>query len=68
MAGIGPSGKDINCANCNKFLMHGVVIEGFIDKQCRICGSMNHVTNEGVTIIPKEKNKPFQDRLKLERK
>lgn len=42
--------KKYRCSNCNKVLFYGVLIEGFISKDCPRCGERNHfhVTKEVV--------------------
>lgn len=64
------SSKLICCKNCDKLLMAGEIIDGYIDKKCPGCGKMNHITREGVEIIEEQpkNDKPFQDRLKREMK
>lgn len=59
--------KKIRCANCNKVLMEGEIKDGKIAKDCPGCGEKNLITSTGVIIEPKN-TKPFQQRLKLERK
>lgn len=57
----------IRCANCNKVLMEGKIKDGEIKKDCPGCGESNLITAEGVKIVAKN-TKPFQQRLKLEKK
>jgi phage FluMu protein Com len=60
--------KDIRCGNCGKLLMTGVVDGNTkIEKDCPSCGERNVIEPSGVTTKPKNE-KPFQQRLRMERK
>jgi phage FluMu protein Com len=61
------SKKKIKCANCSKVLMEGYIAQGEIEKDCPGCGERNVINADGVHLKAKD-TKPFQQRLKIERK
>jgi phage FluMu protein Com len=64
--GSGPT-REYNCKNCGRLLMTGLILNGHVDKDCDKCGQRNRITFEGIVIVPKN-DKPFQQRLELEKK
>lgn len=59
--------KKIRCANCGKVLMEGKIKDGLVEKDCPGCGERNVIDHVGVHIKPRNE-KPYQQRLKMERK